>query len=268
MTTIALWPNGIPDDVKAFADAPDEVPHLVPYIVTGSAPTACVVVCPGGGYQMRAEHEGAPIAEWLNSLGVSAVVLHYRVKRRFPCSLRDAERAIRMVRARAQEWAIRPDQIGILGFSAGGHLAASACTISGQAEANASDLLDRLSPKPDFGILCYPVISAYDGRHNGSISVLLGEVPWDDHLRQLVSLEQQVNEQTPPCFVWHTADDGAVPVSNSLGFASACAQHRVPFALHVFPHGKHGLGLAQNDPVVGQWPTLCAAWLTERGYRS
>lgn len=266
MTTIPLWPNGIPNDVKALPDAPDEVPHLVPFLVAGAKNRGCVVVCPGGGYHVRAPHEGDPIARWLNGLGIHAVVLHYRVKRRFPCSLRDAERAVRLVRHHAGAWGVDPAKVGILGFSAGGHLAASACTLASDGDPAAADPVDRLSARPDAGVLCYAVLTAGAGRHQGSIQVLLGPEPWDESARRQVSLEEQVTAQTPPCFLWHTADDAGVPVANSLRFAQACRDHQVPVEVHVFPHGRHGLGLAADDAVVGQWTGLCGVWLRGLGF--
>jgi acetyl esterase/lipase len=266
--TIPLWPTGLPADEKAFDDAPDEIPHLVPFVLpaAGTDKRACVIVCPGGGYHRRAPHEGDPVAEWLNSIGISAVVLHYRVKRRFPHSLRDAERAIRIVRSKADEWHLDTDKIGILGFSAGGHLAASACTLAADGDVNASDPLDRLSARPNAGILCYPVITAKQGRHQGSIEVLIGKEPWDPALRDQVALECQVDARTPPCFLWHTSSDTGVPISNSFGFANACAEHKIPVEVHVFPTGRHGLGLASDDPIVSQWTALCAVWLRNLGF--
>jgi len=263
--TIPLWPATPPDDVKGAASAPDEVPNLVPFLLQDGTPRACVVVCPGGGYWRRADHEGDPVARWLNTLGIAAVVLHYRVQRRFPGSLRDAERAVRLVRHNAVAWGIDPQRVGILGFSAGGHLAASACTLGRAGDAAAPDPIERESARPDFGVLCYPVITAYEGRHNGSIAMLLGDEPWDETLRERVSLERQVTAQTPPCFLWHTADDAAVPLSNSLDFAKACAQHGVGVSAFIAPHGRHGLGLALDDPEVGAWREACANWLRHRG---
>jgi len=267
---IPLW-NGAfsddqPDDQPNVAQLPDEVPHLVPFLLDGQRNKACVLVCPGGGYWTRAPHEGEPVARWLNSLGIAAVVVHYRVRRRFPGSLRDAERAMRLVRHRANEWGIDPQRVGILGFSAGGHLAASACTLASDGDPQAADPLDRLSARPNLGIFCYPVITAYEGCHRGSIAMLLGEEPWDENQRRLVSLEHQVDAHTPPCFLWHTADDTGVPLRNSLAFAEACTRHNVGVGMHVAPHGKHGLGLAENDAEVGAWRQSCASWLHHRGF--
>ena len=263
---LPLWATGAPPGERAFADQPLEEPYLTPYLLPGDSPRACVIICPGGGYHRRAEHEGAPLARWCNRLGLHAAVLDYRVKARFPASLNDAKRALRLVRQRAGEWRIDPARVGILGFSAGGHLAASASTLFDLGDPAAADPIDRQSSRPDASILCYPVITAFDQRHHGSIEVLLGAEPWDAAARARVSIERQVTAATPPAFIWHTADDGAVPVVNALGYATALAAHQVPFALHVFPHGRHGLGLASEEPTVAAWGPLCARWLAEIGF--
>lgn len=264
MNPVPLWEGDVPGLQRG--DAP---PYLEPYALlepTG-APKGAIVVCPGGGYARRAEHEGRPVAQWLNSLGLHAFVLHYRVAPyRHPYPLLDAQRAVRLVRARAAEWAIDPDRIGVLGFSAGGHLAATLATHWDRGDGAASDPVERQSCRPDLAILCYPVISfAAPYRHLGSVKNLLGEAPSEALLHEL-SNETQVNSETPPAFLWHTADDGGVSVEHSLAFAQALSRHRVPFALHVFPHGRHGLGLAPDDPEVGRWTQLCAAWLRQRGF--
>ncbi|HEV7216274.1 MAG TPA: alpha/beta hydrolase [Chloroflexota bacterium] len=249
-----LWPDQpvSPDDVA---------PRLTPYLLGGPEPTGAVIVCPGGGYARRAPHEGAPVAAWLNSLGIAAFVLDYRVApHRHPLPLGDAQRAIRTVRQRAQDWAIRPDRIGILGFSAGGHVAASAGTHYDSGNPQAVDPIERLSCRPDALALCYAVLTFGEFRHEGSMVNLLGPEPPED-LRRLLSNELQVSRDTPPTFLWHTGDDAGVPVENSLLFAGALRRHGVPFALHIFPHGRHGLGLASDDPVVGAWPALCGRWL-------
>ena len=262
--TVLLWPDGAPG---AKGDTPEDKPRLTPYLVPGDGPHGCVVVCPGGGYGGRAPHEGEPIARWLNSVGVSGFVLDYRVSPyRHPIPLNDAKRAIRTVRARASQWRIDPARVGILGFSAGGHLAASAATLFDKGDPGAADPIDRLSSRPDAAILCYPVISFGDFRHHGSMVNLIGENP-EPALRRQLSLENSVTAETPPTFLWHTSDDGGVPVDNSLLFAAALHKHKVPLALHVFPKGPHGMGLATGDPTVRQWTTLCAQWLKDIGFR-
>ena len=262
---ILLWPGGAPG---AKGDTMEDKPRITPYLPAGDGPFACVIVCPGGGYGGRAAHEGAPICKWLNSIGVAGFVLDYRVKPyRHPIPLGDAQRAIRMVRARAAEWKIDPKRVGILGFSAGGHLAASATTIFDAGKPDAADPIDRQSCRPDAAILCYPVITFGDFRHNGSMVNLLGPDP-DPKLREAMSLETRVTPQTPPVFLWHTSDDGAVPVENSLLLAMALRKNKVPFALHIFPHGPHGMGLADGakSSDVRQWPAICAEWLKNLGF--
>ncbi len=260
---VLLWPDGAPG---ALGEGPEDQPRLTPYLPAGEGPRAAVVVCPGGGYNVRAPHEGEPIARWLAGLGVAAFVLDYRVRPyRHPVPLTDAQRAIRRVRAEAQSWGL-DGRVGILGFSAGGHLAATAATWFDEGAPDAPDPLDRPSCRPDLAVLCYAVTSFTDHCHGGSANTLLGpDAPAD--LRAALSLHTRVTSRTPPTFLWHTADDAVVPVQNSLMFADALAGAGVSFALHVFPHGRHGLGLAEGDPVVGQWPALCGAWLGEMGFR-
>jgi acetyl esterase/lipase len=265
---ILLWPGGAPG---AKGDTLEDKPRITAYVPAGDGPFACIVICPGGGYGGRAKHEGEPIARWLNTIGVAGFVLDYRVKPyRHPIPLGDAQRGIRTVRARAAEWKIDPKRVGILGFSAGGHLAASATTIFDDGKPDAADPIDRQSCRPDAAILCYPVITFGDFRHNGSMVNLLGPAP-ASKLRQEMSLETRVTRETPPTFLWHTSDDGAVPVENSLLFAMALRKNKVPFALHVFPRGPHGIGLGDGDrgakaPEARQWPALCAEWLKNLGF--
>lgn len=260
---ISLWSHAAP---FAEGGSESEIPVLIPYVVDAGSPTAAVIVCPGGGYEMLAHHEGEPIALWLNRIGISAFVLKYRVAPyRHPAPITDAQRAIRYVRHHAGEWNIDPQRVGILGFSAGGHLASTAGTHFDAGDAAATDPVDRESCRPDLMILCYPVISFGENRHPGSMRNLIGEAP-DEELRRLMSNELQVAADTPPAFLWHTADDKPVPVENSLLFAQALSGYRVPFELHVFPNGHHGLGLAEDDTSVGAWTGLCETWLRKRGF--
>jgi acetyl esterase/lipase len=265
---LPLWPAGAMPVVERADDAPDELPLLTPYLLPAGKAKACVVVCPGGGYHRRAPHEGEPVARWLNKLGLAALVLDYRVKHRFPASLQDARRAIQTVRHRAGEWNIDPTRVGILGFSAGGHLAGTAATLFSDGDPNAADPIERQSSRPDAAVLCYAVLSAApEVRHGGSIAMLLGAEPWSETARRQISVELQVTPRTPPCFLWHTHDDGGVPVANALRFAEALSIHKVPCELHVYPNGRHGLGLATDEPTVSRWTDECSRWLSDLGWR-
>lgn len=235
---------------------------LIPYLVESEEPRGAVIVCPGGAYEHLAPHEGEPIARWANSLGYSAFVLHYRLAQH-PAPLEDAQRAVQLVRAKASEFNILPEKIAILGFSAGGHLAASAGTFFTSGDSTAKDPIERCSSRPDAMILCYPVISFGPYGHRGSMVNLLGGEPSED-LRERLSLENSVTKETPPCFIWHTADDEAVPVENSLLFARALREKKVPFALHIYPEGRHGLGLGEG--LEASWTELCGKWLGSLGF--
>lgn len=257
-----LWPAGAP---RALGDGPADKPKITVYRADPErASGAAVVVCPGGGYaRLAADHEGRQVAEWLNSLGVSAFVLQYRLGPRYrhPVPLQDAQRAIRLLRSRAVEWGIDPARVGILGFSAGGHLASTASTHFDDGQPGASDPVERQGSRPDFAVLGYPVISLVDPpAHLGSRRNLLGE-PADPALVDLLSNERQVTPRTPPSFLFHTADDSVVPVANALLYFEALTRAGVPGELHVFPRGRHGVGLAPDDPVLSAWPRLCATWL-------
>lgn len=259
---VFLWSDQAPG---SQGESPEDKPHLISYLVESATPAPAVIIFPGGGYAHRADHEGKPVAAWLNSLGISALVLNYRVAPyRHPCPLQDAQRAVRLARSRATDWGVDPQRLGVLGFSAGGHLAATLSTHFDQGVKTASDPVDRQSCRPDFAVLCYPVITLLgDHRHAGSMRNLLGESPNEATVRDL-SAESQVSFDTPPTFLWHTADDAGVPVENSLLYASALRRHEVPFALHIFPHGRHGLGLATGDPEVEAWTGLCGQWLARQ----
>lgn len=254
--TIYLWPGEAPYS----AESPEQAqPSITEYKVEGSR--GAVIVCPGGGYAMKADHEGGPIAEMLNEAGISAFVLDYRVA---PCHhlapLADASRAIRVVRAMGYE------KVGILGFSAGGHLTCSAATLYTPGNPDAEDPIERLSSRPDAFIPCYPVVSMLQFTHNGSRVNLLGKHAGEIPMMRHFSAELNVTEDTPPAFLWHTASDGSVPVQNSLNLANALAAKGVSFELHVFPEGPHGLGLAPEYPVVAQWAGLCQTWLKGLGF--
>jgi len=229
---------------------------------------AAVVICPGGGYAHLAPHEGNPVAQWLNTIGVTGLVFKYRLgpKYHHPAMLSDVSRAIRTARFHAVPWKIDPRRLGVLGFSAGGHLASTVVTHFDDGDPNAADPIDRLSSRPDFGVLVYPVITMTDPyAHRGSRENLLGKNPPRELIDQLSS-EMQVTDRTPPCFLVHTSTDTVVPFENSLMFARALNEHHVPVELHVFDHGPHGFGLGGGDPVLAQWPRLCAIWMERHGW--
>lgn len=260
-----LWPGGAPG---AQGSEPADQPTLYPFVVpAGRGVGTAVVVCPGGGYQhLSMEKEGSEIARWLNSLGVSAFVLQYRLgpKYRHPIELGDAQRAIRTVRAKAADYRIEPDRIGIMGFSAGGHLASSAGTHFDAGDASAADPIDRVSSRPDFLILCYPVISFVNYTHQGSKNALLGPNP-DPKLVESMSSELAVTPQTPPTFLFHTTTDGTVPVENSVLFYMALRKAGVPAEMHIYERGPHGVGLAPTDEALSSWPQRLADWLRIHG---
>jgi acetyl esterase/lipase len=228
----------------------------------------CGGCLPGGGYgHLAIGHEGREIGEWLNSLGLAAFVLKYRHAPRYghPAPLDDAQRALRLVRTRAQEWKIDPSRVGIMGFSAGGHLASTAATHFDDGEQDAPDPVERQSCRPDFAILCYPVITMTDpSTHRGSRRNLLGDAP-DPKLVRWYSNETQVIAQSPPTFLFHTNADQAVPAENSLIYYLALRKAGVPAELHVYETGRHGVGLAVGDPVLSTWSDHCEDWLRHRG---
>jgi acetyl esterase/lipase len=262
-TPLPIWSSTPPGFDPAIGQP---APTLTPYLVHSKTPTGLVIVLPGGGYEFKAEYEGGPIAEWLNEVGFSAAVLDYRVAPyNHPYPLLDAKRAIQFVRSRSAEWGVDPQHVGILGFSAGGHLAASTGTHLEAFPEMPDDPVARLGSRPDALILCYAVLSFGQYGHVGSMENLLGPNP-PASLRATLSNELQVTRQTPPAFIWQTATDGAVPPENALLFAQALHANGVPFELHIFPAGPHGKALALDDPIVGQWRSLCAAWLKGLGF--
>ncbi|HEU0179707.1 MAG TPA: alpha/beta hydrolase [Blastocatellia bacterium] len=265
---IPLWASGAPG---AKGAEPDDIPSVQLYQPPADkASGAAIVVCPGGGYAHLASHEGHDIAVWLNSIGVTAVVLKYRLGPKYqnPAMIQDALRAIRYTRSKASEWKIDPNRVGIMGFSAGGHLASTAATHFTVGDPNSSDPIEKLSSRPDLAILCYPVITMTEPFvHKGSRKNLLGENP-PEQLIDLMSNEKQVTEQTPPTFLFHTGDDPVVPVENSLMFALALRKKKVSYEMHIYEHGRHGVGLAPGDPALSTWPKLLENWLRARGFVS
>lgn len=261
-----LWPSGAPDAIGTEdVDRPTLEFFMPP---EGKANGTAVIVCPGGGYVKHAmDHEGKQIAEWFNSHGVTAFVLKYRLGQRYrhPAPLQDAQRAIRYVRHHAKDMNVAADRIGIMGFSAGGHLAATTGTHIDMGNAQAVDHLDRLSARPDFLILAYPVISfTAEYTHQGSSKSLLGSKP-DPQLLENLSNEKQVTPQTPPTFLFHTNEDTGVPPENSVSFYLALRKAKVPAELHIYERGKHGVGFAPTDPILSTWSGRLADWLKTRG---
>ena len=279
--TYPLYPDGAPGAAgkeAGNANNPGDVPTITVYAPKPELATgASVVICPGGGYGfLAASHEGSQVAEWLNTLGVTGVVLKYRLAPRYrhPAMLQDAQRAIRLVRAHAEEWKLDPKRVAILGFSAGGHLASTAGTHFDDGKADAADAVDRQGCRPDLLILGYPVVAiATEYAHGGSRDNLLGKDA-DPELVKSLSNETQVTKRTPPTFLAHTnADSGVVP-ENSILFVLALRKAGVPVEFHLFERGQHGLGLGQGapehkiapDPAFGAWPGLCATWLKGHGF--
>ena len=254
--TIRLWPGDAPYTAESPAQ---RQPSLMPYPVEGAR--GAVVVLPGGGYAMKADHEGRAIAEMINAAGVAAYVLDYRVK---PCHreapLSDAKRAIRLVRSMGYE------KVAILGFSAGGHLCCSAATLYDAGDPDAADPVERFSSRPDAFAPCYGATSLWHFRKNSWPDSLFGKGRWDLPTLSRWSAECLVTPDTPPAFIWHTADDPVVTVACALDLARALAAHGVAHELHVFPHGAHGLGLAGDTEDVCQWAPLCQKWLLSQGF--
>lgn len=261
---ITLWETGAPG---ALGDSDADRPTLTIYRARSPVGTG-IVVAPGGGYSgLAMDHEGRQVAAYFNAMGISAFVLKYRLGPRYhhPIQLGDAQRALRLVRARAEEFGVSPDRIGMMGFSAGGHLTATAGTHFDSGKTDAPDVIDRAGSRPDFLILGYPVIS-FDPAiaHAGSLRNLLGEHP-DAKLVELLSNDLQVTPQTPPTFLFHTTSDAGVPVENSVRFYLALRKAKVAAEMHLFENGPHGVGLALGDPALSVWPTLLTNWLRGRG---
>lgn len=264
---IALWAGRAPG---AVGDSSVDRPTITPYLAPADRATgAAMVVFPGGGYQhLAVDKEGVQTARWLNSVGVSAFVVQYRLGPRYrhPAMEQDALRAVRLVRARAAEWRVDPARIGVVGFSAGGHMAGTVGTRWTAGDAASADPIDRASARPDLMVLVYPVVTMETPlTHAGSRRNLLGEQPDTALVRQL-SLETQVRGDTPPTFLVASTDDRAVPVENSLQLYGALRRARVPVELHVYESGPHGFGPAPADPVLATWTELCAAWLRRHGF--
>ncbi|MGL6225239.1 MAG: alpha/beta hydrolase [Thermoguttaceae bacterium] len=264
---LILWKDGAPN---ALGSEEKDVPKLLLYPApkTVDGLNKAVLVCPGGGYGgLAMDHEGDQIGKWFQSIGVSAYILDYRHRGKgygHPNPLLDAQRGIRTIRANAADWGIDPEKIGIMGFSAGGHLASTAGTHFDAGKADSSDPIERVSSRPDFLILCYPVImfdSAFT--HNGTQTNLLGKEA-SKELIDSYSNEKMVTENTPPTFLFQTDADKPVPAENAVAFYMALRKNKVPAEMHIFEHGPHGIGLAKGMPGNEVWPELCRIWLNSR----
>jgi acetyl esterase/lipase len=279
---LKVWPDGIPGAIKnetysekktetngeasAFQKVTD--PSLYVFLPSAEKATgAAVLICPGGGYSGLAfSHEGFAIARWLSENGIAGVILKYRLpsdlimKDKSIGPLQDAQEAMRIIRRNTSEWKINPRKVGVIGFSAGGHLAS---TLSTHYAEKVYDSADTTSARPDFSLLIYPVISFEASfTHAGSRKNLIGENPSDDAIRHF-SNELQINEKTPPAFLVHAADDKTVPVKNSIVYFEGLQKNNVPAELHIFQKGGHGFGLSIDKGTQSAWPGLCLNWLKE-----
>jgi acetyl esterase/lipase len=263
-----LWPNGAPG---ALGTEEKDRPKLIYYAAPDSASHGtAVVILPGGGYgHVAIGHEGHDIAAWLNGLGCAAFIVDYRHRNKgygHPAPLQDAQRAIRTVRYHAERWRVKPDRIGVIGFSAGGHLASCTGVFFDNGQADAQDPVERVSSRPDFLILSYPVIAFGESYvHAGSQRNLLGPDATAEQIQALAT-HKHVRQDSPPTFLWHTTEDAAVPAENSIAFYLALKQHGVPCELHIFQSGRHGLGLARGAGPAELWPELCRQWMVKLGF--
>jgi acetyl esterase/lipase len=264
---IKLWPEGAP---LAKGSSEHDQPTLTIWpAATDQANGTAVVLCPGGGYMgLATGHEGKEIAEWFNKLGVSVFMLKYRLAKfgyKHPAPLLDVQRAIRYVRTNAEKWNVDPHRIGVMGFSAGGHVASTVATHFDAGKADSVDKIDQASCRPDFAVLCYPVVMfGSEYTHKGSQKHLLGEKP-DPQLVEGLSNEKQVTKETPPTFLFHTNEDIGVVPENSVMFYLALRKHGVPAELHIYEKGKHGIGLGTSIEGTRTWPDRLHDWLGVRG---
>jgi acetyl esterase/lipase len=267
-TTIPLWDQNVPG---TLGNEEEDNPTLTIYLAENTPTNAAVLICPGGGYTALAlDHEGRQIAEWFNQNGVHAFILKYRLGRwdgtgyKHPVMLGDAKRAFRLIRTNAGPWNIDPDKIGVMGFSAGGHLASTLGTHFDDGNPESPDVVEKASCLPNFMILGYPVISFKEPfAHRGSRRFLLGPTPTQAEIN-LLSNEMQVKPLTPPTFLFHTNEDRGVPPENSVYFYLALRKAGIPAEMHIYEKGKHGVGFAPEDPVLSTWKERLKDWLKHR----
>ena len=237
-------------------------PFLTPYLIEGDK-NPCALIFPGGAYHGLAQHEGRDYALWFNSIGMSAFVLHYRVyPYAYPCQLLDAQRAVKFIKANAKDFHIDKEKIIMIGSSAGGHLAGMANCFVSQPE-KTGDPVDEEDSSVAGLILCYPVVSLTDYAHEGTASALCGE---DMALREKLCVHKAAKANMPPLFIWHTMEDSAVDVRNTLLLVAKYRELGLPCEAHIFPHGTHGLGLAKDNATVSQWSKLCENWLKSNNW--
>ncbi|MDR2513704.1 MAG: alpha/beta hydrolase [Christensenellaceae bacterium] len=256
---IWLWEDG---KTPLYDESKGQRPFLTCYPLDNK-PRAAALICPGGGYIEKVAHEKLPVVKAMHAMGLHAFILDYRVAPyAWPAPIVDANRGVRLLRARAAEFNIKPDKIAVIGFSAGGHLCAMSGCRFDYGDENAADPIERVSSRPDMIIPCYAVLSMEDGlSHPGSKKALTAGLKVEE-----VDAVKSVRDDTPPCFLFHTEADELVPLENSLLFAGALQARKVPYALHVFPFGRHGLAMAEETPLAKAWPSLLEAFLREFGF--
>jgi acetyl esterase/lipase len=250
------------------------VPEIELFLPVGGDRGSCVLICPGGGYGNLAPHEGRTIGEFLASHGIAGAVLKYRIAPRYqhPAPFLDVSRGMRLLRHRAGELRLDPHRLAVMGFSAGGHLASTLSTQFDAGNAAAPDPIDREPSRPDASVLCYPVITMSEPfMHAGSRNNLLGKpsepmTAEQQDLGRQMSSERRVTEKTPPTFVFHTVDDAAVPIENALVYLDALRKAKVSFEAHLYETGRHGVGLASDDPRLSTWGPLLVSWLRSKGW--
>ena len=264
---IPLWENGAPG---ANGKEAKDIPLAMVRLPGSETPSSALIICPGGGYgHLAMGHEGTEIAQWANRMGMAAIICDYRHRGKgygHPAPMQDAQRAIRLARAKSKEWNIDPNRVGVIGFSAGGHLASTVLTKFDSGDEKSEDLVSRQPSRPDFGVLAYPVIVfGQPATHKGSERNLLGESP-NPKLLESFRNDMQVTKDTPPTFLFHTMEDKGVPPENSLLFYAAMLRNGVPGELHIFEKGRHGIGLGKDIPVTSEWSNACERWLVARSF--